>query len=60
MRVRGLRAGVQDECGFEGHVPGRAFCIELTVVDDDGNPPNGPPHSSADRLNLGRPAAEKT
>lgn len=43
MRVRGLRAGVQDECGFEGHVPGRAFCIELTVVDDDGNPPNGPP-----------------
>jgi len=38
------RAGLQDECGFPGrHVPGNAFCIELTVVPDDGNPNNGSP-----------------
>jgi Putative Flp pilus-assembly TadE/G-like len=37
------RAGVKDECGFEGNVPGRAFCIELTVVPDDQNPTNGNP-----------------
>jgi hypothetical protein len=37
------RAGVTDECGFQGHVPGRAFCIELSVVPDEINPTNGNP-----------------
>jgi Flp pilus assembly protein TadG len=37
------QAGVRDECGFEGNVPGRAFCIELTVVPADLNPANGSP-----------------
>jgi hypothetical protein len=37
------QAGVTDECGFQGHVPGRAFCIELSVVPADQNPTNGNP-----------------
>jgi len=37
------KAGVEDECGFPGKVPGNAFCIELTVVDDDSDPSSGRP-----------------
>jgi Flp pilus assembly protein TadG len=37
------QAGVKGECGFPGRVPGRAFCIKLTVVPDDLNPTNGNP-----------------
>jgi len=38
------REGLQDECGFPGrHVPGNAFCIELTVVPEDVNPTAGNP-----------------
>ena len=36
-------AGVEDECGFPGKVPGNAFCIELSVVPADQNPTNGSP-----------------
>jgi hypothetical protein len=37
------KAGLEDECGFSGKVPGNAFCIELTVVDDEETPSNGSP-----------------
>jgi Flp pilus assembly protein TadG len=37
------KAGVADECGFTGKVPGNAFCIELTVVDAETDPANGSP-----------------
>jgi Flp pilus assembly protein TadG len=37
------KAGLADECGFPGKVPGNAFCIELSVVPADQNPTNGSP-----------------
>lgn len=38
------KAGHTTDCGFTGKkAPGNAFCIELTPVPDEGNPPNGNP-----------------